>query len=95
LSDEDILFMRTESPTSIAVHNLANIGGSCHGGEFALADGSVIPGWPHYRTDISGLYLTGSTSHPGGSVSGRPGRNTARVILEDLGISPESVMSRP
>ena len=95
LEAENILFMRTESPTTIAAHNLSNIGGSCHGGEFALRDGSVIPGWLDYRSDISGLYLTGSTSHPGGSVSGRPGRNTARVLLDDLGIGCEKVMSTP
>ena len=95
LDPEDILFMRPESPTTLAAHNLANIGGSCHGGEFLLDDGSVIPGWLDYRSDVAGLYLTGSTSHPGGSVSGRPGRNTARVLLEDLGIEPAKVMSTP
>ena len=95
LSPEDILFIRSESPTTIAAHNLANIGGSCHGGEFVLEDGSVIPGWLDYRTDQPGLYLTGSTSHPGGSVSGRPGRNTARTILDDLAIPSETVMTKP
>lgn len=95
LEPEDILAIRPESPTTVAVHNLANIGGSCHGGEFVLDDGSVIRGWPDYRSDVPGLYLTGSTSHPGGSVSGRPGRNTARVVLEDLGLEPATVMSTP
>jgi phytoene dehydrogenase-like protein len=93
LEPDDILAVRPESPTTIAAHNLSNIGGSCHGGEFVLDDGEVIPGWRDYRTDIEGLYLTGSTSHPGGSVSGRPGRNTARVVLGDLGIDPASVMA--
>lgn len=93
LDDSDILAIRPESPTSLAAHNRANIGGSCHGGEFALDDGTVIPGWLDYRTDVPGLYLTGSTSHPGGSVSGRPGRNTARTVLADLGVS--STMSSP
>ena len=95
LDPDDILAMRPESPTTLAAHNLANIGGSCHGGEFVLDDGSVIPGWLDFRSDVPGLYLTGSTSHPGGSVSGRPGRNTARIILGDLGIDPEKVMSMP
>jgi phytoene dehydrogenase-like protein len=93
IDDDDILAIRPESPTSLAAHNLSNIGGSCHGGEFALDDGTVIPGWLDYRTDVAGLYLTGSTSHPGGSVSGRPGRNTARTVLVDLGLTP--AMSRP
>ncbi len=94
LDDDNILAMRAESPTSIAAHNLANISGSCHGGEFHLPDGSVIPGWRDVRTEIDGLYLTGSTSHPGGSVSGRPGRNAAREVLADLR-GDTSVMSRP
>jgi phytoene dehydrogenase-like protein len=93
IDDSDILAIRPESPTSLAAHNLSNIGGSCHGGEFALDDGRVIAGWPDYRTDVDGLYLTGSTSHPGGSVSGRPGRNTARTVLCDLGLTP--TMSSP
>jgi len=93
--DDNILAMRPESPTSIAAHNLANIAGSCHGGEFLLADGSVIPGWREIRTEVDGLYLTGSTSHPGGSVSGRPGRNAAREVLRDFGIDPASVMTTP
>ena len=95
LDPDDILAIRPESPATIAAHNLANIGGSCHGGEFVLDDGSVIPGWPEYRCDVPGLYLTGSTSHPGGSVSGRPGRNTARIVLADLGLDPADVMTLP
>jgi len=95
LDDENILMTRVESPTTLAEHNIANIGGSCHGGEFVNADGSVMPGWTEYRTDIPGLYLTGSTSHPGGSVSGRPGRNTARVVLEDLAVDAPTFMRRP
>jgi phytoene dehydrogenase-like protein len=55
----------------------------------------TLPGWLDYRTDIEGLYLTGSTSHPGGSVSGRPGRNSAREVMKDLGIDSSTMMSRP
>ncbi len=95
LDDDSILAMRAESPTTLAAHNQHNIGGSCHGGEFLLPDGDVIPGWLDYRTEVDGLYLTGSTSHPGGSVSGRPGRNTARILLDDLGIGAATVMSTP
>lgn len=95
LEPDNILFLRPESPTTLAAHNPANIGGSCHGGEFHLDDGSVIPGWRDYRTGIDGLYLTGSTSHPGGSVSGRPGRNTARVVLGDLGFDASLFTEHP
>lgn len=35
----------------------------------------------NYETPISGLYLTGAGTHPGGSISGMAGRNCARVFL--------------
>ena len=36
-----------------------------------------------YRMPIEGLYLCGSGAHPGGGVTGIPGRNAAREILRD------------
>ena len=36
-----------------------------------------------YRMPISGLYLCGSGAHPGGGVTGIPGRNAAREIVKD------------
>jgi phytoene dehydrogenase-like protein len=92
LADDDILALRAESPVDVAAHNAHNLGGSCHGGEFVTAAGAVIPGWPSYRTSVEGLFVTGATTHPGGSVSGRPGRNAARTVLADLGIDPLTVM---
>ena len=80
LGPDDILSMRTESPVDVAGHNPHNLGGSCHGGEF-LIDGRVVSGWMRYDTDVPGLFVTGATTHPGGSVSGRPGRNAARTVL--------------
>lgn len=35
----------------------------------------------NYETPIDGLFLTGAGTHPGGSISGMPGRNCARVFL--------------
>jgi phytoene dehydrogenase-like protein len=90
-----ILAVRPESPTSLATHNIHNIGGSCHGGEFVIPGVGVVPGWMSTTVGVEGLYLTGSTSHPGGSVSGRPGRNCARDVLDDLGIGSATVMSAP
>lgn len=37
-----------------------------------------------YRTPVTGLYLGGSGTHPGGGVMGAPGRNAARAVLSDL-----------
>ena len=41
---------------------------------------------------MPGLFLTGASVHPGGSVSGRPGRNAARTVLTSLGLDPQTVM---
>ena len=38
-----------------------------------------------YRTPIRGLYVCGSSMHPGGGVSGIPGHNAAREVLKDRG----------
>jgi phytoene dehydrogenase-like protein len=43
-----------------------------------------MPGWSNYRTPIKDLYLCGTSTHLGGGVTGAPGYNAARVILEDL-----------
>lgn len=42
-----------------------------------------VPGWAQYRTPIRGLYLCGAGTHPGGGVTGLPGKNAAREILKD------------
>jgi phytoene dehydrogenase-like protein len=38
-------------------------------------------GYADYRGPIPGLYMCGAGTHPGGGVSGLPGRNAAREIL--------------
>jgi phytoene dehydrogenase-like protein len=42
-----------------------------------------VPGWSQYRSPIGGLYLCGAGAHPGGGVSGAPGRNAARQVIRD------------
>jgi phytoene dehydrogenase-like protein len=42
-----------------------------------------LPGWSRYRTPITGLYLCGAGTHPGGGVTGAPGHNAAQVILAE------------
>ncbi|HEY9824840.1 MAG TPA: NAD(P)/FAD-dependent oxidoreductase, partial [Stenomitos sp.] len=41
-----------------------------------------LPELANYRAPIDGLYLTGAGTHPGGSISGMPGRNCAKVFLD-------------
>jgi beta-carotene ketolase (CrtO type) len=42
-----------------------------------------LPEIANYKTPIENLYLTGAGTHPGGSISGMPGRNCANVFLWD------------
>jgi phytoene dehydrogenase-like protein len=48
-----------------------------------------FPGAGSYRTPIRHLYLCGSSSHPGGNITGLPGYNAAQVILGDLGVKAD------
>lgn len=50
-----------------------------------------VPGYAQYRSPIRGLYMCGSSTHPGGGVMGAPGRNAAAEILRDLKRSPKEM----
>jgi phytoene dehydrogenase-like protein len=43
-----------------------------------------VPGYAQYRAPVAGLYMCGSSVHPGGGVMAAPGANAAREILADL-----------
>jgi phytoene dehydrogenase-like protein len=43
-----------------------------------------VPGYAKYRAPVRGLYMCGSSTHPGGGVMGAPGANAAREVLADL-----------
>jgi phytoene dehydrogenase-like protein len=43
-----------------------------------------VPGYAQYRSPIGGLYMCGSSTHPGGGIMAAPGANAAREILSDL-----------
>ena len=90
LTDDVILASQVKSPLDLERMNEHNWHGSCHGGDAGPAqsgDLRPVPGWASHRMPVPGLYQTGATTHPGGSVSGAPGRNAATVILADLGRS--------
>lgn len=89
LTDSTILASHVKSPLDLERLNPHNWHGSCHGGaQIPAQAGGLRPaaGWAQHRMPIPGLYQTGATTHPGGSVSGGPGRNAAMVLLSDLGI---------
>jgi len=61
-------------------------GGHWHHGELALDQFLMVrpvPGAAQYATPMTGLYLCGAGSHPGGGVMGTAGRNAARRVLAE------------
>ena len=58
-------------------------GGHIFHGE--LIPGQIFEDRFSVRTPIAGLYLCGSGTHPGGCVSGFPGRRAAGAVWRDLG----------
>jgi phytoene dehydrogenase-like protein len=62
------------------------LGGNIMQGEMAvdqMFSFRPIPGYGDYRTPIGGFYLCGGGTHPGGGVTGVPGRNCAQVVGRD------------
>jgi phytoene dehydrogenase-like protein len=85
LTPEKILATTVKSPLDLERMNAHNWHGSCHGGDMSPSQTGRLRF--HQRTPIAGLYQTGATTHPGGSVTAAPGRNAAQVMLEDFGRS--------
>jgi len=86
-----------KSPLDLERANPHNWRGTCHGGAQIPAQAAnmrPVPGWAQHRLPIPGLYQTGATTHPGGSVSAGPGRNAAMVMLKDFGMSLEQVIRK-
>ncbi len=97
LTDDKILATLVKSPVDLEALNEHNWHGSCHGGEMSPSQTGGLrpaPGWSEHRLPIASLYQTGSTTHPGASVSAGPGRNAAMVMLKDLGTSIEEAIAR-
>lgn len=96
LTDDVISDRLVKSPLDIERDNPHMVHGAPHGGDRGIAfTGShrPVPGWARHRMPIPGLYQTGGTTHPGGSITGAPGRNAAIVLLEDLGRDPSEFMA--
>jgi phytoene dehydrogenase-like protein len=96
LTEEKILAQLIVAPPDLERSNSHMWRGTFHGGDRSLAHSGSLrpaPGWAQHRMPIRGLYQTGGTTHPGGSVTGAPGRNAAIVMLSDLGHDPREVMA--
>ncbi|HWG62116.1 MAG TPA: NAD(P)/FAD-dependent oxidoreductase [Streptosporangiaceae bacterium] len=97
-TDEMILATLVKSPADIEQLNPHMIHGAFHGGNRGPAFSGPLrpaPGWASHRMPIPGLYQTGGSTHPGGSITGAPGRNAAAILLGDLGHDPAAVMTAP
>jgi phytoene dehydrogenase-like protein len=97
LRNDTLLATLVKSPVDLERLNPHNWHGSCHGGLMSVDQSGAlrpVPGWSQHRLPIVGLYQTGSTTHPGASVSAGPGRNAAAVMLKDFGTSIEEVVAR-
>ena len=53
-----------------------------------------VPGYAQYRAPVRGMYMCGSSTHPGGGVMGAPGYNAAGAILRDMGRAAEGDMGQ-
>lgn len=98
LTDDTVLARKVKSPVDVERDNPHMWRGTIHGGDRGLAYSGAqrpVPGWAQHRMPIPGLYQTGATTHPGGSITGGPGRNAAIVILDDLGVKLEDVVRNP
>ncbi|MDE0694411.1 MAG: NAD(P)/FAD-dependent oxidoreductase [Boseongicola sp.] len=94
-TDDAILARVTKSPVDIEASNPHMIKGAPHGGDRSVSfagEQRPAPGWAQHRMPIPGLYQTGGTTHPGGSITGYPGRNAAMVVLQDLGEDLSGIM---
>src|SRR3954447_13454479 len=96
MTDDVILSEYVKSPVDVERHNEHMWHGTIHGGDRSWPNDGPrrpVPGWAQHRMPIPGLYQTGATTHPGGSITGAPGRNCAVVLLEDLGHNAQEVLT--
>lgn len=81
-----VLGYRTLTPLDLE-REFGLVGGDIFHGALGLDQmfsARPLLGQGRYRGALPGLYLCGSGTHPGGGVTGLPGRNAAREILRDL-----------
>ncbi len=84
--DDSVLHREVLTPEDIE-RRLGLTGGCLYHLEPALDQALLLrplPGWYRYRSPLPNLYLCGPGTHPGGGVTGLPGRNAARRVLAEL-----------
>lgn len=94
LTDDNILQMHFMTPLDIMRHNRALVNCDLVHIPFyswQMGGNRPVPGWSQYRMPVPKLYMTGGSTHPGGGVTGGPGRNATQIIMEDLGLDFDTV----
>ena len=76
-----VVFQELATPLTHARYT-SSTGGTSYG--IAATPDQFLWRRPGPKTEISGLYLCGAGTHPGGGVTGAPGHNAAKVIARDL-----------
>jgi phytoene dehydrogenase-like protein len=86
--ETSVLGLRTITPLDLERDYGLTGGNIFHGAmiEEQLFSSRPLPGYGRYRSPLSGLYLCGAGTHPGGGVTGAPGHNCARAVLFDIGM---------
>jgi len=95
ITPDNIIGRHFMTPLDIQRYNTALVNSDIqHLGFYSwqLGGNRPVPGWGQYRTPIDKLYMTAGSTHPGGGVTGGPGRNATQVIMEDLGLDFDSVI---
>jgi phytoene dehydrogenase-like protein len=88
---EVVLARAWRSPAQSEAQNPSLVDGDLGGGTYELDQQLVFRPAPElcrHRTPLPGLYVSGSSVHPGGSVQGMGGRSAARALLSDRRLRP-------
>ncbi len=83
---ESILGMMILSPLDLE-EKFGLIGGDIMHGQMSLDQmwaARPLMNYGNYRGPLKSLYMCGSGTHPGGGVTGLPGKNASREILKDI-----------
>ncbi len=89
LNEKNILAKAAYSPLDITRKNISMRMGGAHHGRYSYDQlGYFRPceELSQYRTPIKNLYITGSSTHPGGAITGAPGYNCLNIMAGDLGL---------
>ncbi len=86
-----VLARTFRGPGQTEGENPSLVGGDLGGGSMELDQQLIFRPAPElcrHRTPLPGLYVSGASVHPGGSVQGMGGRSAARALLADRRLRP-------